>query len=52
MGNRKKTEITFSVDIEVVNVINENITPLTNKSAYINNLLRKALGLSYMKTDD
>ena len=49
MGNRTKTEITFSIDIEVLDVIKNQTTPLTNKSAYVNNLLRKALGLTYIE---
>ena len=49
MGKRTKKEVNYSIDIEVFDLIEKKTTPLTNKSAYINNLLRKALDLSYVK---
>lgn len=52
MNKKTKTEMTISIDIEVDNIIKQRITPLINKSAYVNNLLRKALNLTYIEINE
>ena len=49
---KKKKFDGFTLDIEVIEEIKNQKSDLVNKSAFVNNLLRKSLGMSYIEEDN